>query len=375
MADGTGFSGRVGRCHIYLNPDCLFNQGFLFYPSPHPVSCLLTPKLMPLLLLPFFYCLLNTPTSINPPTKFQINGLAQGTSYTISYYASNQQINKSEIDSILQQIDSSLSLYKPYSIINQFNQNPHGIKIDQHLYSVAKKAIEISAATNNTFDITCKPFIQLWNNQSNAKRPPDPAQIKNIQKFVGTHHLRLTKDSLIKKNPNVQIDCDGIAQGYSVDKIAEWLKQKNIQHFLVELGGEIFACGHPPNKSAWNIAVQAYADQTYQNNSSDIMISDCAVTTSGSMSKFKKIGTKYYSHVFNPKTGNPLQTKIISVTVLAKDAMTADALDNALMVMGVAKAMNWLIKHPNVGVFIQYLDKQGAVQKISNEFFRKKLAH
>ena len=92
---------------------------------------------------------------------------------------------------------------------------------------------------------------------------------------------------------------------------------------------------------------------------------------SGRMSKFKKIGSSYYSHIFNPNTGKPLQSKIISVTVIAKDAMTADALDNALMVMGIDKSMKWLQHYPETGVLIQYLDDQGIVQKTTNEFFRK----
>ena len=306
---------------------------------------------------------------------FHVNGFAQGTSYHITYYAHTNQVEKTEIDRLLNQIDSSLSLYKPYSRINQFNHQIRGVKMDQHMYSVVKKAIEISAVTNKAFDITCKPMIDLWSNQSSKNLPPSDQQIKNTLNAIGSEHLIIKDDSLLKDNPLVQIDCDGIAQGYSVDQIAKLFKQKNIHDFIVELGGEVYASGHPPEKAAWNIAIQSQASQSFSNDSTAIKLSDFAVTTSGLMSKFKKIGSTYYSHVFNPLTGKPLQSTIISVSVIAKDAMTSDALDNALMVMGIDFALNWLQQYQETGVLIQYLDDQGIVQKSMNQFFRKFLSN
>lgn len=325
-------------------------------------------------LVTFFYSLLLSPTS-DSLQAFHINGTAQGTSYHITYYATIGQVHKFEIDSLLNQIDSSLSLYKPYSRINQFNHHVRGIKMDPHMYSVVKKAMEVSAVTNKTFDITCKPLIDLWNKQSIRNQPPTDQEIKNVLKIIGSEHLIIKNDSLLKDNPRVQIDCDGIAQGYSVDQIAHLLNIKDVQDFVVELGGEVFAQGHPPGKEAWNVAIQSHADEIISNDSARIKISHYAVTTSGSMSKFKKIGSTYYSHVFNPITGKPVQSKIISVTVLAKDAMTADALDNALMVMGVDGSLQWLQQYPEVGVLIQYVDDQGLVQNRMNEFFRKCMHH
>ena len=151
----------------------------------------------------------NSQDSLKP---FHINGFAQGTSYNITYYATAKEIDKGDVDALLTQIDSSLSLYKPYSRINHFNQQRRGIKMDRHMSTVVKTAMEISAITNSSFDITCKPLIQLWNNQVSHRQPPNFYQIKTVQKFIGTQHLRLNNDSLLKDNPNVQIDCDGIAQ-------------------------------------------------------------------------------------------------------------------------------------------------------------------
>jgi len=306
---------------------------------------------------------------------FHLNGFAQGTSYHITYYANYNQVDKIEIDRLLNQIDSSMSLYKPYSRINLFNHQIRGITLDQHLYSIVKKAIEISVITNKAFDITCKPLINLWNHQSTRNLTPTDQQIKNILNTIGSEHLIIKKDSLLKDNPLVQIDCDGIAQGYSVDQISQLFKQKKIQDFIVELGGEVYASGHPPGKAAWNIAIQSQPSESLANDSTTIKLSNFAITTSGRMSKVKKIGSKYYSHILNPNTGKPLQSKIISVTVLARDAMTADALDNALMVLGIDRSLKWLQQYPEIGVLIQYLDDHGVVQKRTNEFFRKFLSN
>ena len=108
----------------------------------------------------------------------QINGLAQGTTYHVVYYAKDSLVKKHEIDSILSSLDSSLSIYKPYSLINTFNTSETGAQLDEHLYTVVKKSLDTYKQTGGIFDVTVFPLVQAWGFA--AKHPdslPDSAKI------------------------------------------------------------------------------------------------------------------------------------------------------------------------------------------------------
>jgi thiamine biosynthesis lipoprotein len=330
---------------------------------------------MILTLIIFFSCFNADFSQKDSLRAFQLNGKAQGTSYHCTYYAATPMVSQKEIDVLLTAIDSSLSLYQSHSLIKQFNQHPRGILMDNHMKQVVNKAIDIAALTKGSFDITCKPIIDLWKTHINAHLQPSKKAISNIQRLVGFQHILVKGDSLVKDDPAVQIDCDGIAQGYSVDQMAAIFKGHGIHDFLVELGGEIYASGHPPGKPSWNIAVYTHSEKSMDEIDPTIQLSNAAVTTSGSMSKFMQSGKKIYSHIVHPLKGKPIKQKIIAVTVIANDAITADALDNALMVMGVQPALHWLSNHPIAGANIYYRKGRKKLMQVSNEIFTSYQLH
>ena len=101
-------------------------------------------------------------SSVKPYKEFRIEGFAQGTTYQLTYYAADSLVSPAEVEAVLSKLDSSLSLYKPYSIINAFNQSTTGIAIDKHLENVVTKSLEIYAATGGAFDITVWPLVNAW---------------------------------------------------------------------------------------------------------------------------------------------------------------------------------------------------------------------
>lgn len=94
--------------------------------------------------------------------KYLLTGQAQGTTYKIIYYATDSIVTKKQVDRILDKIDSSLSLYKPYSLINQFNRSDSGITADEHFLTVVKRSIKTFEETNGIFDITVQPLVEAW---------------------------------------------------------------------------------------------------------------------------------------------------------------------------------------------------------------------
>jgi len=303
--------------------------------------------------------------------KFHLTGFAQGTTWQITYYAKDSLISINQIEQIFAEIDSSMSLYKPFSIINQFNASAKGVKIDAHLKRVIVKSKAVSEETNGIFDITVKPLVQAWGfGVSNQNTNPNKSEIEEILNCVGNHQIILKGDSLLKTKPCVQIDVNGIAQGYTVDLIANYLETKSIQNYMVEVGGEIKVKGKKNDRNHFTIGIESHSDMLDLPLKKIISLKSGAITTSGNYRKFKTQGNKKLSHLIDAKTGYPIDNEMISVSVWAKDAISADAYDNVFMNMGVTKSFEFLKNKKDIEVYFVYIDKSGNVADTSTTGFR-----
>lgn len=303
---------------------------------------------------------------------FTFNGRAQGTTYSISYYHENEKINQGQIDSILLVIDNSMSLYKPNSLISTINESRQGGELDFHFLQVIKKAFQINKETDGVFDVTVEPLVAAWGFSSKKiTKLPDSNQIAQILPFVGMENIQLKGSHLKKLKPEVKIDLNGIAQGYTVDVIADFLIANGIKNFLVELGGELRVEGKKPNGEDFYIGIEGPVNSI--DNESVIkhvaIIKGKALTTSGSYRNYIEYGAERLPHIINPKTGYPVHSEILSVTVFAKDAISADGYDNALLSMGIKDSFSFLDQHPDLEAYFVYKNEQGnIVDTMTNGF-------
>ena len=307
--------------------------------------------------------------------KIQIVGYAQGTTYHLTYYASDSLVTKSQLDSIFSSIDSSLSLYKPYSLVNQFNQSQTGLVVDKHLKNVVNKAIETFKQTNGIFDITIYPLTEAWGfGVKKISTPPTASRVKSLKACVNSNLLSWSGNKLVKKKPCVRLDPNGIAQGYTVDVIADFLEKNGIINYIAEVGGEIRVKGRKfPENEAMKIGIELPGDNEFADSIMQqvISIDSGAVTTSGSYRKFYETKGKKISHILDARTGMPAQNELISVTVIAKDGITADAFDNALMAMGLSKALKFVEARKDMSAHFIYRLKNGVIKDTASlEFYR-----
>lgn len=297
-----------------------------------------------------------------------ISGNAQGTTYTIKYVSKNSVVRKSELDSLFHVIDRSLSLYHASSRINEFNAKGR-VLMDEHMKNVIHTSLQCYHKSGGAFDITSATISTLWGFGVHGKNNvPNEKQITQALRVTGSNLLIIKGDSLLASRPGVKIDCNGIAQGYTVDVISAFLVSKGLDQFMVELGGEIYVKGDHPETKWWKIGIEsaeAIAGNWYPIEQY-LEIKDRAVTTSGIHRKQFSFKGKKYSHIIDPKKGRPVDTDIISVTVVAAKAITADAWDNTLMVMGMSKLRHYLSNNPDIQVHVVYLDKEGSIQTYSN---------
>ncbi|MVN74926.1 FAD:protein FMN transferase [Hymenobacter sp. HMF4947] len=321
-----------------------------------------------------------------PPTPasevrraFHLSGYAQGTTYAITYYAPDSLVTSQDITTQLAEIDASMSLYQPGSLINQFNQSARGIVADQHLRVVVRKALQVYQATGGRFDATVEPLVQAWGFGTRpVAAPPSAATIRAILPHIGSDKIHLKGDSLVKDLPAMHLDLNGIAQGYSVDVLATLLERHHIQDYLVELGGEIRVRGHKwPSGELMRIGIEqpdtsAFAAAAMQQV---ICLPAGGVTTSGNYRKFRQWGGVRSAHLIDPKTGYAFQNELISVTVVATDALTADAYDNALMGMGLASALTFLKQNPALQAYLIYQRPDGTAAATATAGLQQLLSH
>lgn len=299
-----------------------------------------------------------------------INGLAQGSTYSITYFSENQLVEKKQIDSIIEVIDLSMSTYREESLISQINQNQPLI-IDEHFKKVFLMSKKIHHQSDGFFDPSIGLLIDAWGFGKNEHHnPPNKSTIDSLLLLVGLDKINLTHEDIFQKeNPYIQLNFNAIAQGYTCDVIADFLKQKNITNFIVEVGGEMVVSGKNQQKQkAWAIGI----DNPLQNPDEpreiiQVIEIQGGLATSGN---YRKVWTdsltgKKYVHTINSKTGYPEQSDLLSATVIAPTAMEADAYATTLMAIGLEKSKVFLDNHPELKALLLSFDNTSNEIKIS----------
>ncbi len=306
----------------------------------------------------------------------KIEGNAQGTSYHISYL-SNDGINyKKALDSLLKKIDNSMSTWEPNSLISRINNNDSTAIADSYLIDVFRKSLEVSQKTDGAFDVTVGPLINSLGFGYTKKEYVDRSKIDSLLPYVGYQMLSLKGKKIIKAKPQIQLDFNAIAQGYSVDVLAQYLESKGITNYLVEIGGELKTKGKKENNENWKVGI----DQPNEKESSErkleavVQLNNKALATSGNYRKFYVEGGQKYSHIINPKTGYPAKQNLLSATVIANDCMTADAYATAFMVMGLQESKAFLEQNKELQLEVYFIfDDKGKWKTYTSESLKKSI--
>lgn len=286
-------------------------------------------------------------------------GLIFGTVYNIIYQ--NNDNLKNDIETRLHEVDLSLSPFNKQSIISRINRN-EDVKADRMFTEVFNMAQKISKDTDGAFDITVAPLVNAWGFGFNNDVKPTKHAIDSLRQLIGYHKLSMTDGKVRKSDPRIMLDCSAIAKGYACDVVATLLREKGIENFMVEIGGEIVTQGINDKRLPWKIGVTKPVDDSLNTNQelqTILNVTNKAMATSGNYRNFYYKNGKKYAHTINPKTGYPVQHNILSATVLTDDCATADAYATAFMVMGLDKAKNILSRHPELMAYFIYSDDKG----------------
>src|SRR5688572_330891 len=269
------------------------------------------------------------------------------------------------IDAVLERINDAMSTYRPNSEISRFNKHAsiEPFPVSKELALVVQKSIEIGRATDGAFDITLDPLINLWGFDRSGRRaqPPTADEIKAARAHVGLDKLRVITDepaALVKSDPHITINLGGIAAGYAVDVVSAMLDERGLHDYMVEITGEVRARGKNVRNEPWRIGVKKPKDEgDARSVVVKVPLAEQSLTTSGSYHNYFMSGGRRFTHILDPKTGAPVETELVSVTVLYRDALTADAYDTPFIIVGEARAREIIARTPGMEALFIHADE------------------
>ena len=300
-----------------------------------------------------------------------VTGYAQGGTYTVKLNlngrngmikVSPEEIRDS-IDTILRNIDNSLSGYNKNSLLSRFNAG-ESITPDAIFNDIYIHAVRIYNETEGVVDVAAGPLFDLWGFGFKSGDFPSDEKVRETKDSCGMELMMTQKKG--------QLNYNAIAQGYSCDLVAEYLYSIGVKDMIVDIG-EIFCDGLNPSGKPWSLGIDKPVDG---NNELGAQIQGIfrapegphGIVTSGNYRKFYIRDGKKYSHSIDPRTGYPVTHNLLSATIVAKDALTADAYATYCMVVGLEESVRLLEGRTDIEGCLIY-DEDGAFRTWCSEGF------
>lgn len=328
---------------------------------------------MALVLLVFTACRPKT----EPAGYSRNTGKIYGTFYNIVYQHPEGKDLQAEIDARFAEFDLSLSTFNPNSVISRINSNDESVRVDPFFTAMYHQAVEVSTTTNGAFDITVAPLVNAWGFGFGKQLRDSAPDVDALLQLTGFEKIKLTGDRLVKINPAIMLDASAIAKGQASDVIGQLLDAHGCRNYMVEIGGEVACKGKNPKGENWRIGIDKPVDDP-ANESPELQtiveISGVGLATSGNYRQFYYRDGKKYAHTIDPRTGYPVDHRLLSATVVAQSCMKADAYATAFMVLGTDSALAICRKFPDMDCYLIYSDEEGKLQVAYTDGFQKYIA-
>jgi len=273
-----------------------------------------------------------------------------GTLFRIKLYAAGAEQAKAAFHAAFARIaglDAALSDYRPESELNRVCRTAAGTPIPAgaDLFRVLAASRKLAEETDGAFDVTLGPVIRLWRQARRDQRLPDPAALRDAAAHCGYRklHLDAGRHTVMLDEPGMQLDLGGIAKGYAADAALEVLAGLGIHRALVAASGDLAFGEPPPGQRGWKIGLDS--------PSCTLELANAAVSTSGDEEQHLDAAGRRYSHIIDPATSMGL-AQPITVTIVARRGVDADALATAVSVLGAARGLTFLEARPGIAARI-----------------------
>lgn len=300
--------------------------------------------------------------------------MALGTSYSISYSGQDIEDYQKQVDSIFTAVNTSMSTYIPTSMISKINAGDSSIVVDAMFKEVLELSKKVYETSEGAFDPTIGQLVNAWGfGAGESLQQVDSTMVDTLLQYVGLDKVSLTSSNkVLKTHKDIYLEFNAIAKGYCIDRIGVFLDQKGVQHYLIELGGEVLAKGQNETKQEdWIVGIDDPHQPDERSVLAKLKLKNRAMATSGNYRKYRidsETGEKYV-HSIDPHTGYPKFNSVLSVSVLAPSCALADAYATAFMIMELSAAQQLLLNHPELDAYVIYEDVDGEVEVFSTQGF------
>lgn len=295
-------------------------------------------------------------------------GFALGTTYSISVKGTAKQLEDVQgiIDEVIGIANDTYSIYNENSLLSRINRN-ETTELDPNLIYLLEVAEIASDISGGKYDVTILPLKEAYGFQAGIPQE-EGVNVDSLLKFVGYGKIAIADGHLIKERPEVRIDLNSVAKGYTVDFISEVLGRYGFTDYLVDIGGETFCVGSNPKGEDWKIGVETPAEGNYvKGNSIErvISVTGKGMATSGNYRNFHTDSKgRKYTHIINPLTGENTESNLLSATVVANTCAVADALATMFIALGLEDSKKVIEAHPEFAVLLIYADADGSMKTI-----------
>lgn len=251
----------------------------------------------------------------------------------------------------LESVDQAMSTYRDDAELIAFNQAPleEWQPLSNELIEVLAISQSVAEASHGAFDITIGDVVNLWSFGPEARPetvPSDEELAEQLAK-VGYDAVEIdTQHMQARRNRDVFVDLSGVAKGHGTDRVAAYLDQQGIEHYLVNLGGDLIARGvrDEDEQTPWRVGIEVPEDGQ-QRAQHIIPLENMSVATSGDYRNYFEVDGQRFSHTIDPRTGRPVDHRLVSVSVFHPSNAWADAWATALLVVGEESAMEMAVEN------------------------------
>lgn len=292
------------------------------------------------LCLAFVFLFSSCSGKIEPRTQTAMDTLC-----TVNAFEDGTKKLYDEIFERLSQIEKEFSATLPDSEISRINSMAgiSTVKTNEEVLNVLDFALKTAWISDGAFTPVSGPLVDLWGINTDHQKIPSQAEINKALELVDFGCLGVSRDSVFLRKAGMKINLGGIVKGFAADEVCKILKKHNVKKAVVDLGGNIYVYGKKSDGSKWTVGIKN-PDSPSSAPLLRLCINENSVVTSGSYERFFEADGKKYHHIFDPATGFPVDSGIVSATVISPSSIAADALSTATFVLGVEKSFKLLDK-------------------------------
>jgi len=308
-------------------------------------------------LLPFLFLL---GACSSEPEVWRFEGPTMGTTYHVTIVeppaSVTQAMVRTDIEHALERVNGLMSTYRADSELSRFNRAEPGawFAVSAETAEVVSAALGFHQLSGGAFDITVGPLVDLWGfgaGSAEHGQVPDDDRIAATAAAIGSAAIAVRRDPpALRKSAAREIDLSAIAKGYGVDLVASALQARGLSDYMVEVGGEVRTAGHNPQRERWRIGIES-PELVRAGVVTAVRVSGESVATSGDYRNYFESDGKRYSHTIDPRNARPVAHELVSVSVIAADCMSADALATAINVLGPDAGMA-LAERESIAVYM-----------------------